>query len=138
VYPYGVTIGWGSRALHFTSAPKIEAFLPQGGTAAPLKSSMTDPTGKVSVLAGQVLALELSSTFSARGITKPGLGSLVLTNGKLAGTTVADVLSLGNQALGVGKSALPAGVSMSDLNSIITLINENYVNGTTDKGYLTP
>jgi len=137
LYPGGVIIG-GCKTLKFTSAAAIEAFLPQGGSPAPLKSSQINPAGKVSVLAGQVLALELSSRFSMAGRTKPGLGSLKVKSGKLAGWTVAAVLNLGNQVLGGNAGVLPAGVRINDLNDVLTLINENYDNGTTDKRYLTP
>jgi hypothetical protein len=137
VYPNGVTIG-GTYTLKFTSAQSIEVFLPQGGTASVLKSSQVNPKKKVSVLAGQVLALELNVKFSSLGITQSGLGNLKLARGKLAGSTVTALLTLGNKVLGGQISALPNGVRVSDLNDIITAVNENYCDGTTDNGYLIP
>jgi hypothetical protein len=134
VYPSGVTIG-GSKTLRFTSASAVEIFLPAGGTASSLKSSAVNPRSG-NVLAGQTLALELNARFSAAGITQSGLGSLKVASGKLAGYTVNQVLLLCNAVLGGNVGSLPPGVSISDLNNIATAINENYDNGTTNKGYL--
>ena len=136
VYPGGaVTIG-GTRTLTFTSARAIEVFLPQGGTAAALRFSATNPTGKLTVLAGQVLALRLSVDFSNAGILRGGLANLEMVSGTLAGYTVGQILALANAVLGGTPGALPAGVSIADVNSACDAINRNFDNGTTDLGYL--
>ena len=130
----GVTIG-GTRTLKFTSALGVQNFLPQGGTPAVLGASATNPTTSAAgVFAGQVLALQLSVDFSNKGITKAGMGSLHLTQGKLAGQTISQVLALANSVLGGG--ALPAGLTISDLNNIVDALNNNYDNGTTNNGYV--
>lgn len=57
----GITVGCSSGyTLSFSSAQAITDFLPQGGTPAPLPQSYLDPTGSISVLAGQVVALALN------------------------------------------------------------------------------
>jgi hypothetical protein len=133
VYPGGVQIG-GTRWLRFTSAAAVQNFLPQGGTAAALTASATNPVGKLNVLAGQVLALELSVDFSNTGVTRVGLGALRVKSGKLAGYTVSQVLALANSVLGGG--AVPAGLSISDINGVVDAINNNFDDGTVDRGYL--
>jgi len=137
VYPGGsVSIG-GTLRLTFTSAPAIEGFLPQGGTPAQLLMSATNPTTSAAgVLAGQTLSLQLAADFSTAGVTKAGLGSLKVVSGKLAGQTVTQVLALANVVLGGNTGALPAGVSISDLNAVLDSVNSNFDGGTVNGGYL--
>ena len=137
VYPgLSVTIG-GGKTLKFTSAKAIEGFLPQGGTPSVLKVSAVNPLGSAAgVFGGQVLALRLSVDFSAAGIKKPGLGSLTVISGPLSGYTVNQVLALANAVLGGATSALPAGVTISQVNEVVDAINNNFDNGTTNNGYL--
>ena len=42
------------------------------------------------------------------------------------------------EVLGGNTAALPAGVSLSMLNDVMTRINENFDNGTTNNGFLVP
>ena len=120
------------RWIKLTSASAIEAFLPQGGKPVSLTSSAVDPTGRISVLVGQLLALQLNVDFSARGITRLGLGNQVLVSGPLAGWTVNMVLDAGNLALGGSSDALP----LSELTDVMMRINQNYDGATVDNGYL--
>jgi hypothetical protein len=138
VYPTGFVIIGGRFTLKFTSASAIEAFLPQGSTPAALTASAVNPTNRITVLAGQVLALQLNIDFSAKGLTRAGLGELTLTSGNLAGQTVNAVAELANRVLGGDLSALPAGVSISELNEVVASINQNFDNCTTDNGNLKP
>ena len=135
VYPAGsVQIG-GGRILTFTSQAAIDAFLPQGGSPSSLRSNATNPTySSAGVFAGQVLALQLNVDFSNARVTRFGLASKTLASGKLAGSTVAQVLTIANGVL--GGAAPPAGVSIADLNAIVDAINQNFDNGTVDRGYL--
>ena len=137
VYSGGSVNVGGIKMLTFTSANAITVFLPQGGTPSVLTSSATNATRTAAgEFAGQVLSLRLSVDFSAAGFTKGGLGGLRLLSGKLAGQTVSQVLALANAVLGGNLSALPAGMSLSDLNTVITALNENYDGGTANLGYL--
>jgi hypothetical protein len=54
----------------------------------------------------------------------------------LKNKTVDQVLTLANTVLGGNTAALPAGVSLSDLNDVVSRINDNYASGHDDKGYL--
>ncbi|MDB6055097.1 MAG: Ig family protein, partial [Verrucomicrobiales bacterium] len=135
VYPSGLVMG-SKYTLTFTTASAITDFLPQGGKASALSKSQTNPTASISVFAGQVLSMKLSVDFSAKGITRSGMGALKLTSGKLKGWKLSDVLNTCVLVLG-GQPALPSGVTITDLNDIATLVNQNYDNGTVDTGYLT-
>jgi uncharacterized repeat protein (TIGR01451 family) len=139
LYPSGLTIGSISgNTMKFTSAKAIETFLPTGGTASFLTKSYVNPTKKTEagIFAGQVLALQLNCDFSTAGIFRPGLLQLKVKSGLMAGKTVAEVLQIANEVLGGNTDGLP--YSISQLNDVVTKINENYVDGTTDKGYLIP
>lgn len=138
VYPNGVTLGnAGGYTLEFTSASAIEAFLPQGGTAGVLDANGTDPTSSAAgVFAGQVLALQLNVDFSKANLLGNDLSNGILQEGPLAGSTVGDVLYLANQVLGCGTSYLPAGVSLNDLNAVVTNINESWENPADPTGYV--
>jgi hypothetical protein len=98
-----------------------------------------NPTGctTAGVFANQVLALKLNVDFSNAGYITPGLASLRIAPGnKLAGYTVAQVLTLANTVLGGNTMALPPGVSLSDLNNVVDSINNNFDEGTQNKGFL--
>ncbi|MBI3637629.1 MAG: hypothetical protein HY216_15665 [Candidatus Rokubacteria bacterium] len=132
----GVEIGIAGStgfSMKFTAAAAIEAYLPAGGPAAMLTKDLVNPTESASgVLGGQVLALKLNVDFSAAGLTLStggSLGALVVcgTGTPLDGTTVAAVLGAANTALGGG--ALPAGMTYSTLNDLVTEINESWDNG---------
>jgi uncharacterized protein (DUF2141 family) len=143
VYPSGcVFVGRSSSSyyLKFTSAGAITAFLPQGGTPSVLKANATNPVGSAAgVFAGQVLALRLSVDFSAKGIFKTGLGSLKYVgpgDAALRNLTVNQLLTLANEVLGGNTGALPAGTTISELNTVIDNINNNFDGGTKNLGYL--
>jgi protocatechuate 3,4-dioxygenase beta subunit len=134
LFPNGITIG-GSRTLKFTSAVAVRNFLPQGGTPMQLTKSAINPTYKDNVFAGQLLAATLNVAFSNAGITKTGLSTnLTVQYGPLKGKTVAQVLTICNAVL--GGAAPPAGVSVSDLNDTLAGINECFVDGIENTGYL--
>lgn len=127
VYPIGyVSIG-GAYRLKFTGAWAIQNFLPQGGKAAVLKCSATNPSSSTAgVFAGQVLALKLNVDFSNAGVTCPGLGNVRLTSGPLSGRTIAQVLDLAQRVLGGETWALPWGMTISQLNDVVDGINNRY------------
>lgn len=137
--PQGVTIGSCGNTLTLTSAQAITNFLPSGSTPSALPiGTLTNPGGSYSnVLAGQAVTLTLNIGFDNANplfsVNTNSLGSLVLTSGLFSGWTVNQVLAEANKVLGgCGSSYSP-----SDLNAALTSINENYDNGTVDKGFLT-
>jgi uncharacterized repeat protein (TIGR01451 family) len=138
LYPSGVTIGkapWNT--IKFTSARAVEVFLPASGSSSTLSRSHVNPSRtEAGIFAGQVLALKINCDFSSAGIFRPGLSALKVKSGPLAGKTVAEVLDLANRALGGHTAGLP--YSIATLNSVVTSINENYVNGTVNRGFLVP
>ena len=138
----GVSVGYGSRSLRFTSSDTVQNYLPAGGKPATLTNAtpLVDPTSSsAGVFAGQVLALQLSYDFSNAGKTPFGLATRCVASGPLAGKTVQYVLDLANKVLGgnVGLLAANGLSSISQLNDIVTRINENYDGGKLDKHYLT-
>jgi hypothetical protein len=135
VYRNGYVVIGGTKTIKLTSAYAVEKFLPQGSTPAKLAYSYINPTHQITVLAGQVLALRLNVDFSTAGLTRTGLGNLTVVSGELAGRTVNQVLSLANTVLGGG--SLPSGLTLSELNSVLTKINENFDGGNQNNGYLT-
>jgi Putative Ig domain len=135
VYPGGSVAIGGTLKLTFTSALSIINFLPQGGTPGKLAASATNPTTSAAgVFAGQVLALQLSVDFSNKGITSAGLANLKVVSGPAAGLTVTQVLALANSVL--GGAAPPTGFTISDINTVIDAINNNFDGGTSNNGYL--
>ncbi len=136
VFPNGMTVG-GNYKITFTSATAIKKYLPDGGPASILTQNYLNPTNTISVLAGQITALKLNVYFSAAGYmgTNPTpLGNLVIVEGPFAGYSVNQFLSFAEQALGGGNLT---GFTLSQINDAATAINENFDNGTIDKGYLT-
>jgi len=153
VYVEEVVIGVpntiGRYSITLTGAVAVTDFLPQNGKIVALDHSYVDPAsmwkwkhwgkranhGRISELAGEVLALELNVRFSAFNITKGGLGSLHLTSGLLMGKSVDEVLAIGNRVL--GGDPLPLVLKKyEDLESIIEKINKNFEAGSPTKGYV--
>jgi len=139
LYPKGFVVG-GTYTLKFTAPTNITIFLPSGGTPGVLKKSYINPlTGtEAGEFASQVMALKLNIDASNAGYIKPGLASLKVAAGfPLAGYKVSDVLTLCNKVLGGTTSALPAGVTVSDLTNLMSAINGNFDNCTENHGVLT-
>jgi hypothetical protein len=136
-FPSGLTVGC-TNTLVLTSAQAVTDFLPTGSSPSALPAgTIVDPGGTYNnVLAGQVVALTISLGFDAYD---PGfspapvwLGDLIITSGTFTGWTIADLLQEANNALGGCGSIY----SFSELNNAISSINENYVDGTTDLGFV--
>lgn len=139
-FPNGLVIGCAQRyTALFTSASAVEAFLPQGGPPGTLTTNLVDPLSSTGgVLAGQVLALSLNVGFDACdpnfSLSDFPLAGLVVADSTSPcfGLSVAEVLAQGNLALG----GCPAMFSPSVINGCVSSINENFVDGTTNLGYL--
>jgi hypothetical protein len=135
VYPGGVAQIGGIHKLTFTSASAIEKYLPAGGSAEALSSSTNNPTKSEGVLSAQLLALQLAADFSRAGVLQTGLGNMVMQSGPLAGQTVDAILAMANDVFGGNTSALPTGMSLSGLSSLLESIIMNYHEGS-DGGML--
>jgi hypothetical protein len=126
-----LTVGCGTHALSFTSSGDIEDTLPSGGKPGALHETVTNPGKYKNTLVGQVVALTLSVGFDAHdpdfGTANSSLAGLRLTDGDYVDWTIAAVLERANDVLG---GCLP-GEEASDLNHALSVINENFVDGTT-------
>jgi choice-of-anchor A domain-containing protein len=135
VFPSGVTVGLSSPgySMSFTTAAAIANYLPAGSTASALNSNLTNPTSTSSgVFGGQVLALKLNVKFADAniiGTSSIKFGNLVVrgTGFSIDGLTVRAVLAKAEQA--IAGSGLPSGMSFSDLNNLVTSLNEAFDNG---------
>lgn len=135
-FPTGLVVG-GNFTLTLTGAQAVTEYLPDGGPPAALTSDWVDPGNQmISVLAGQVTALSLSVGFD---LYDPNFSPdpISLRDLKVADVlspyynwTVQQVLDEANLILGGG-----AG-SPSQVNTAVSAINENFVDGIIDNGFL--
>lgn len=127
-FPNGIQVGC-NHTLTFTSAQDIMNFLPQVSAPVSLNNSYTNPVSKMTVLAGQVLTLALNIGFDNHdgsfGNSSENLQNLVIASGIFQGWTVAQILTEANNALG----GCPSVYSPSQINDIVTAINENFEDG---------
>jgi hypothetical protein len=138
-FPTGVMVGTATgNSATWTTALAIRNFLPSGGQSKALTMDYTNPTTaqlKNNVV-GQLLALTLSvgfdawdANFGAAGIE---LGDMEIASGPFAGWTVNEFLAEANIVVSGGTSAY----TISQVHATASAINENYVDGTMDNGYL--
>jgi hypothetical protein len=130
--PSGLVVGIGN-SLSFASSSDIEAFLPSGGAPAALTASYLNPTSALGSLAGNTTALKLSVSFDACdanfGPSNIPLESMVIVDPSSLcyGKTVGQVLQDAEIILGGGSGS---GLSPSQINSCVDLINNAFVDGT--------
>lgn len=150
-YYYSVVYGYDPVVIGNLAANKyvsmsgpvpVQNFLPQGGRPVALDGPYVDPITKTTqrkphnrlgALAGETLALQLNVDFSNAGLTKVGLGSLILGSGVFKNCSVNQVLAYANKTLGGG--ALMTGVKYDDVEDAAELINENFEGGRS-RGFL--
>lgn len=135
-FPNGISVGC-TNTLTLTSSAEVDAFLPSGSTPKALTQNYTDPSRSYrNVLAGQVVTLGLSLGFDAYdpnySASTTALGDLVVASGPLAGKTVFEVYAYAQQALG----GCASPYSLSQLNSAVSSINENFVDGNSAGSFL--
>jgi hypothetical protein len=138
-FPTGAQIGTaaGPHAV-WTTAKAVEDYLPAGSTAGTLVTNLVNPlTTQAGVLGGQTLALTLSVGFDA---CDPSFGSspfplsalkVIKAGDPCFGMTVAQVLAEANAVLSGGGTFSP-----STIQGCVASINENYVDGSQNHGYL--
>lgn len=135
-FPNGLTVGCTPNYnINLTTAQAITNLLPTGGKAAALTQNYTDPAEIKNVLVGHLVALTLSTGFDVYdanfGQAGIQLGQMEINSGAFAGWTVNAFLAEANKTLGGCGT-----YSLQDVLTTATAINENYVDGTIDKGYL--
>lgn len=144
VFPSGLLVG-GTYTMQFSSADAVQTYLPAGETPAVLTQNHSNPTSTESGnLGGQVTALKINVEFADAGYGKVGsacpIGELCIddTGEAFDGITVDTFLAVAEAVLGGDTSVLtPYGASITDVVETATAINENFVDCTTDNGYLT-
>jgi hypothetical protein len=137
-FPNGLEIGCNNRKLRLTSAEAVRNYLPAGGPAGKLPAgTLVNPTKYKNVLAAQLVTATLSVGLDARdpifGIANMTLGAAIIQQGPFAGLTVQQLLDAANAFIG---DCGGNGHSASAYNEALSAINENYVDGTTDNGFL--
>jgi hypothetical protein len=136
-FPNGLTIGC-DNTLTLTSPEAIQEFLPSGTSPTALPDGdMLDPGGAYNnVFAAQLVGLTLSVGFDNYdpdfGASEFALEQGVLASGPFAGWTVEQLLTEANAAIGGCESAF----SFSEISGALTGVNENYVDGTQDNGFI--
>ncbi len=132
-----VIIGCDSGyTITFTSWQGANHFLPQGRKPAALDSSYVNPEMKITVLAGQVLALALNIEFdladSTFGQSSTNLKDLCVAYGTFEGWTVEEVFEEANKILG----GCSSNYNASEINGACEMINENFEEGEYVGNYL--
>lgn len=135
-FPAGLTVGC-TKTIKLTSAQAVTNFLPQGSSPKVLTTNYVNPTNsKISVLAGQVVALKLSVVFDEYdanfGAGTDLLKNRVIVSGVFQGWTVGQLLAEAEKKLG----GCASPYSVAQLNDAVDAVNNNYVDGNTDLGYL--
>lgn len=126
VYPVGyVIVGTTTRYIKLTSAAAVDAYLPANAGIGQLDKTYTNPTSTpAKVFGGQVTSLKLNVDFSNAnvGVWTPGLATTVITApGPFQGRTVQELLDTAMSVLAGG--ALPTGMSLGDMNNLVSAIN---------------
>ncbi len=134
-FPTGLIVGCTYK-LTLTSAQAVTDYLPGGGSAAILKSNITNPINLKNNLASQLVTLTLSVQFDASDPNFSGssllLGNLIVGSGPFKGMAIKDVLTEANNVLG----GCPSNYTAAQLVSVLTAINENFDDGTVNGGFL--
>jgi len=135
-FPAGLTIG-STYTLRLDEEENVTAFLPSGGQAKKLTQNYVNPTDLKNTLAGHLVALTLSVTFDhldpAFGAAGTQLGNMIIGSGTFKGWTVSAFLAEANKVFGGAASSY----TVQQVLETASAINENYVDGKGDKGYLT-
>jgi hypothetical protein len=132
-FPNGLTAGC-NYSIKLSTSNDVRNALPQTGPPASLTTNYINPATKITVLAGQIIALKLNIGFDnydpdfSPGSAK--LEDLYIINGPFTGMTVAKLLLEGENVLG----GCPSIYSASQINAAISAVNENFDGG--NKGFI--
>jgi hypothetical protein len=135
-FPSGLTIGCGSNTITFTTAAAIEAYLPCGGKAKLINGTYTNPACQKNVFSNHLIAAMLSVGFDIDnpdfGSSQFALGELIIGYGTFSGMTVSELIAIANEVIGGCSTAY----TPQQLTGVLTSINENYVDGAMNGGFL--
>ena len=140
VFPGGLLVGdlGSGHYAKFTSAQGISNYLPAGGPSKSLTQAYLNPptVDLKNTVVMHLVALTLSvkfdqadPSFGAAGIQ---LGDMLIKSGPFANKSVSFFLTEANKVL----AGLSSSYTIQQVLDVASAINENYVDGTTDKGYL--
>ncbi|MGV7226935.1 MAG: hypothetical protein ACQ9CV_08465, partial [Nitrosopumilus sp.] len=162
-FPSDLTIGELGNSATLTTADAVEVFLPQGGKPGTLTGDVVDPSEPVSkkmnksfttagVLAGQVTALTLSVGFDSYAAEtlddELDLCSTFVPNEDAPSTTLAELVVVDDtsacdgltvqQVLDEANAVLSGAgtLSVDQIYECTSSINENFVDGGIDNGFL--
>ncbi len=139
----------GKFTAEFTDSEAVEDLLPTGGPKAAFDQNYVDPVStSAGVFAGQVTALSLNVGFDMCSLAGD-CDTFAPDEADRAPTTLADLIVVDNTSacfeMTVGEILDEANLaisdqasdpSLSDLNDCVSDINENFVDGDTDNGFL--
>lgn len=137
-FPDGIAVGCYPNDFYvrLTTAQAITDLLPTGGEPAMLKQNYTNPAEIKNVLVGHLVALALSLGFDVFdenfGAGGKALGAMYIGDGTFKGWTVAEFVAEANKVLGGCSTTYTA----KQVQDTIEKINENYVDGNKDNGFL--
>ena len=137
VFPSGIQIGCTDK-LMLTSTLAVRNYLKGAGTPKALSPGVViNPTSGGGTFGVQMVALainiQMDLAIPSFSSSTTNLKDLVISTGDFAGWTVQQFFDEANKKIG-GCSA--ANFSFSAYNDVASKINENYVDGTTQKNYL--
>jgi hypothetical protein len=127
-FPNGLTIGCGSKKISLTTAQAVTDFLPSGSTSRVLNNgTLVNPgTSYKNVLAGQLVAAVLSTTFDAYDTTfaagRNSLGSMIFIDAPFAGMTVDQLIAEANNIIG----GCSSNYTTSQMQIALNNFNLNY------------
>ncbi len=138
IYPGDLVVGNpDGYTITFNSSEDVKNFK-QGGGAAVLSQSYTNPTFKLGNMASQIIAARLNRDYSAAGrigtSNEYNLGELVFADGEFQNMTVNDFLTMAEIALGGGDLN---GHTAGDFANAAEVINLSFHEGTVNSGALT-
>jgi hypothetical protein len=137
-FPGGLMIGCPGRQLRLTSSSAVSNYLPGGGSPARLPAGvMTDPVNYKNVLAAQLVTATINVRMDAHdpgfAPSSNALGNAVIVSGPFAGRSVQELLDLANAFIG---NCGGGPFNASQFNDALSAVNENFVDGNTDNGFL--
>jgi hypothetical protein len=128
VYPTDLVVG-DTNLLRFTDAGAVFTYLPTGGGAGVLTSTIVNPlTTSAGELGGEVTALKLNTDYSAQLGNAISLASLRICGTSLPsmnGQTVTEFQSVANHILGGGS----APITPTQAAALARFINNAFVSG---------
>jgi len=136
-FPNDLILGC-TRKLKLTTAAAVCAFLPSGTSPKVLPAgTLVDPgSAYTNVFAGQLSTAMLNVGFDLYdanfGASAIHLGDLIIAKGPFTGWTVNQLIAESNKKIG----GCTSSYSPASLSASLDSINNNFDNGTVDKGFL--